>query len=612
MRHFVLTVLLLIASITAALSAAVAKEPADKIRVLLTYGGHGFEEQPFFAMFDALPGIVYTKAPMPQAADLLKPSLKNDYDVVVMYDMTPGFTPEQQKNFVRLLKAGIGLVSLHHNIGSHQQWDEFREIIGGIHIPHVFVVDGKEYGPSGATDDQEIPVTVVDKHHPITKGVSDFTIHDETYHKYYTSPSVKVLLKTNHPKNEPPIAWVKQYGDSRVFYFMLGHDHNAWSNPNYARILTNGIHWVAEKSEKTRVQAILRGGESQAADADFAAAVRHIDQRGGQFVFDGSGDLVAVDLAADRVSVSDADLGCLSALPNLRRLKLSGSGITNAGARQIGSLAGLAELSLLDAQIDDAGMEQLVRLTNLASLSIRRSSALTDKGLEYLKRLPKLVDLGLLDLGITDGGLKQVAALARLRSLDLRSDSQLTNAGLQQLLALKSLRTLRLGGYQINDDTLSVVKQFTQLASLTLDEAAVTDAGLSQIAGLPLREIVLSRCFSITDGVFQRLAGFRGLRQLALQGIPLAGDGIKRLANKNKLVSLRLNETGIEDAALEPLRGLKSLVRLELRQTQVTDAAVDVLATLTGLKTLDISRTGITDVGAERLAKALPQCKITR
>ena len=376
------------------------------------------------------------------------------------------------------------------------------------------MVDGKKYGPSGATDDQDIPVTVVDRQHPITKGIGDFMIHEETYHKYYTAPDVKVLLKTNHPKNEPPIAWVKQYGNSRVFYLMLGHGPSGWTNPNYPRILANGIHWVAEKSDKTKVQAILGGEKSREADAEFAAAVRRIDERGGQFGFDGSGDLVAVDLASDRVSVADPDLACLSALPHLKSLKLSGSGITNAGVRRIGSLAGLTELSLLDAQIDDAGFEQLARLTNLISLSVRRSSALTDKGLESLKRLPKLVRLGLLDLGITDGGLKQIAALAGLRSLDLRGDSQLSNAGLEQLLALKHLKTLRLGGYQIDDDTLSVVKRFATLTGLTIDEAAVTDAGLSRIAGLPLREITLSRCFSITDEAFQHLGGFSELRQL--------------------------------------------------------------------------------------------------
>ncbi len=68
--------------------AAGAEQPAaKKIRVLLTYGGHDFEEKPFFAMFDALPDVQYTKAPLPQSAGLLKPGLEKDYDVIVRYDM---------------------------------------------------------------------------------------------------------------------------------------------------------------------------------------------------------------------------------------------------------------------------------------------------------------------------------------------------------------------------------------------------------------------------------------------------------------------------------------------------------------------------------------------
>ena len=113
--------------------------------------------------------------------------------------------------------------------------------------------------------------------------------------------------------------------------------------------------------EKTQVEAILGSKELNGATQEFAAAVRRIDERGGQFGFDEAGNLVTVDLASDRVSVGDADLPCLLALPHLKRLKLSGGGISNVGVRQIGSLAGLTELSLLDAQIDDAGLEQLAQ-----------------------------------------------------------------------------------------------------------------------------------------------------------------------------------------------------------------------------------------------------------
>ena len=121
---------------------------------------------------------------------------------------------------------------------------------------------------------------------------------------------------------------------------------------------------------------------------------------------------------------------------------------------------------------------------------------------------------------------------------------------MEQLQALKSLKTLRLGGYQINDDTLAIVKRLSSLTGLTIDEAAVTDAGLTRIAGLPLEEISFSRCFSITDEAFQHFGGFGALRQLTLRGIPLTGSGLAHLRNSSKLAVLRLNETGINDAAL--------------------------------------------------------------
>jgi len=219
----------------------------QKVRVLLTIGGHGFEEKPFYAMWDAMPGVTYKTAKLPAEADLLKPGLEKDFDVIVMYDMVPAISPQQQEAFVALLKKGIGVVSLHHNMGAHQGWAEFPKIIGGRFFTKPGEIDGTKYGTSGWAHGQDMNIIVVDKEHPITKGISDFKIHDEVYNKYYVAPNVKVLLKTDNPKNDPNIAWVTQYGSSRVFYFMLGHDHLAWENPNYQKILLQGIRWAAGK-----------------------------------------------------------------------------------------------------------------------------------------------------------------------------------------------------------------------------------------------------------------------------------------------------------------------------------------------------------------------------
>ena len=230
-------------------SLVAAQEPAgDKIRVLVTYGGHDFEQKQFYAMWDAMPGIAWTRCQLPREADRLKPGLEKEFDVIVRYDMVPKVTPEQQQAFMDLMKtSGIGLVAMHHNMGAHPAWDDYKSIIGGKYILKPCQIDGKAYPGSNYEHDQDMKITVAEKDHPITKDVEDFVIRDEVYSKYYVAPDVKLLLKTDHPKNDPQIGWVRDFGRSRVFYYMLGHDHKAWEHPNFRKLLLQGIRWAARK-----------------------------------------------------------------------------------------------------------------------------------------------------------------------------------------------------------------------------------------------------------------------------------------------------------------------------------------------------------------------------
>ena len=54
-----------------------------------------------------------------------------------------------------------------------------------------------------------------------------------------------MLLTTDHPKSDPELAWTKQYGNSRVVYLQLGHDHLAYENPNFRTLLARSIRWTA-------------------------------------------------------------------------------------------------------------------------------------------------------------------------------------------------------------------------------------------------------------------------------------------------------------------------------------------------------------------------------
>ena len=51
-------------------STGAAAGERNPLRVLIVTGGHDFERPPFFAMFQAMPGIQWTEAVQPSANDL--------------------------------------------------------------------------------------------------------------------------------------------------------------------------------------------------------------------------------------------------------------------------------------------------------------------------------------------------------------------------------------------------------------------------------------------------------------------------------------------------------------------------------------------------------------
>ena len=230
---------------------------AAKLRVLFITGGHDYDVKDFQVAFESFPDVVMEHAQLPEAAAKLTPALADSTDVVVFYDMwVQSFSPQEQEAFVALLKRGIGVVALHHTLAAHQAWPEYEKIIGGKYYPQPREVNGQTIQNSTYDHDQDINVRIADTDHPITRGMKDFQIHDETYKFYDTDPAARVLLTTDHPKSEPELMWAKTYENSRVVYLQLGHDHQAYENPAFRTLLARSIRWTAGRATEPEAPAI--------------------------------------------------------------------------------------------------------------------------------------------------------------------------------------------------------------------------------------------------------------------------------------------------------------------------------------------------------------------
>jgi len=164
----------------------------------------------------------------------------HDYDVIVVHFMSWEKPPPGQQaraNLQKFVNEGKGLFVLHFGCGAFRDWPEFQNLSGRVWDPDLRAHDPK--GPFG--------VDIVNKEHPITRGMTAFQTDDELYTCLAGQKPVN-LLATARSKvdgKDYPMAFVLQYGRGRVFHCALGHDVKAIENPPAAELLRRGCAWTA-------------------------------------------------------------------------------------------------------------------------------------------------------------------------------------------------------------------------------------------------------------------------------------------------------------------------------------------------------------------------------
>jgi type 1 glutamine amidotransferase len=166
-------------------------------------------------------------------------ALKN-YDVIVftIYSAKLKELPGQaQENLLNYVKGGKGFFVQHLASASFPAWEEFGKLCG-----RKWVMGTSGHGPRSVFQSK-----IVDKQHPITAGLSDFSVDDELYAKLQGNEDIHVLVTADSDwsKKTEPLVFTRTYGQGRVVHNAYGHDRKALMTPNVQKIIARGTEWAA-------------------------------------------------------------------------------------------------------------------------------------------------------------------------------------------------------------------------------------------------------------------------------------------------------------------------------------------------------------------------------
>ena len=217
---------------------------ASKLKILVVTGGHDFDRESFFLMFDSFNNLTYKELKHPEARVQLGTVDLASFDAVVFYDMPKTIADEEKKSYSRLLNSGKGLLFLHHSICAYQDWPEFESIVGGKYYEKK---KDDNFGASSYQHDVDFKVHMVQLSHPVTKGMKDFVLHDEVYGNLEVLPEIFPLLSTDHPKSNILIGWTLKNKNSKIVFIQPGHDKNSYNDLNYRQLIKQAISYITSK-----------------------------------------------------------------------------------------------------------------------------------------------------------------------------------------------------------------------------------------------------------------------------------------------------------------------------------------------------------------------------
>jgi type 1 glutamine amidotransferase len=142
---------------------------------------------------------------------------------------------------LQFIKNGGGFVTFHASSSAFYKWPEFQEISTA-----AWIMDTTSHGKRSETS-----VSITNQKHPVTKGITDFSIFDELWLNAAINPKFEVLGTASNQEigekgiKAQPAIMVADCGKGRIFHTILGHDIKAMESEGFQVLLLRGTEWAA-------------------------------------------------------------------------------------------------------------------------------------------------------------------------------------------------------------------------------------------------------------------------------------------------------------------------------------------------------------------------------
>jgi type 1 glutamine amidotransferase len=142
------------------------------------------------------------------------------------------------KDFVT---AGNGFYALHNCSHISLSSTQYREVMGGAYISHPPL--------------RPFQVHATANKHPITDGMSSFTVNDEQHYVTYDKDPKHLILEAENIDGlkfedlgtKSVSGWAYDFGKGRVVFTAVGHTIHAMWNPQYIEIQKRSIRWLLKE-----------------------------------------------------------------------------------------------------------------------------------------------------------------------------------------------------------------------------------------------------------------------------------------------------------------------------------------------------------------------------